>query len=68
MGDNLVNWDANGVYFTSYKDDEHPVDSDTNGDDDVTVPADGDWQGVYNWGANPNYWEAWENILYDDIH
>lgn len=66
MGDNLVNWDANGVYFTSYKDDLHG--GDTNGDGIITTPDDGDWQGVYNWGANPNYWEAWENILYDDIH
>ncbi len=66
MGDNLVNWDANGVYFTSYKDDEHG--GDTNGDGASTTPIDGDWNGVYNWGSTPNDWEVWENILYDDIH
>lgn len=66
MGDNLINRDANGVWFTSYKDDEHG--GDTNGDGMISPPADGDWQGVYNWGASPNCWEVWENILYDDIH
>ena len=66
MGDNLINWDANGVWYTSYKDDEHG--GDTNGDGGITIPADGNWQGVYNWGGPPNFWEVWENILYDDIH
>jgi len=68
MGDNLVNWDAEGVYFTSYKDDDIEHGGDTNGDGGNTTPADGDWGGVYNWGGSPNYWEAWENILYDEIH
>ncbi len=66
QGDNLLNWDANEVYFTSYKDDEHG--GDTNGDGNATVAADGDWEGIYNEGVQPGEWEAWENILYDDIH
>ena len=66
MGDNLINYDANGVWFTSYEDDAHG--GDTNGDGSISVPADGNWNGIYNWGANPSYWEDWDNILYDDIH
>ncbi len=66
QGDNLINFDGSGVWFTSYKDDEHG--GDTNGDAGNTVPADGDWDGIYNAGANPEYWEIWDNILYDDIH
>ena len=66
QGDNLLNYDGSGVWFTSFKDDEHG--GDTNGDAGNTVPATGDWNGIYNAGANPEYWEVWDNILYDDIH
>ena len=66
QGDNLINFDGSGVWFTSYKDDEHG--GDTNGDAGNTVPADGDWNGIYNAGANPEYWEIWDNILYDEFH
>ena len=66
QGNNLINYDGSGVWFTSYKDDT--LGGDTNGDGSVSVPADGDWSGIYNAGASPAYWEAWGNILYDDIH
>ena len=66
QGDNLINYDGSGVWFTSYKDDEHG--GDTNGDAGNTQPATGDWNGIYNAGANPEYWEIWDNILYDEFH
>lgn len=65
-GDNLINYDGPGVWFTSYKDDN--ILGDTNGDGDVTDPADGDWNGIFNTNAPPDFWEIWDNILYDDIH
>jgi hypothetical protein len=66
QGDNLINYDGSGVWFTSYRDDN--LLGDTNGDGAITSPADGDWGGIYNEGASPAYWEAWENILYDETH
>ncbi|MEA2096139.1 MAG: hypothetical protein U9P73_05535, partial [Candidatus Cloacimonadota bacterium] len=64
-GGNLINYDGSGVWFTSYKDDEHG--GDTNGDG-YSEGTDGDWNGIYNANASPIFWEEWENILYDDIH
>jgi hypothetical protein len=66
QGDNLINYDGSGVWFTSYKDDEHG--GDTNGDAGYTVPATGDWNGIYNANASPIFWESWVNILYDELH
>lgn len=57
-GDNLFNYDVNGVYFTSWFDDEHGDDS--NGDGSSTTPNSGDWLGINNQGT----WEDWDNILY----
>jgi hypothetical protein len=52
------------VFFTSYKDDDHK--GDTNGDGNLTTPMDGDWNGIYN--DTTFVYEAWSNILYDEIH
>jgi hypothetical protein len=61
---NIHNYDAEGVYFTSYKDDLHG--GDTNADGTLSAPADGDWTGMYN-NVTSQY-DSWPNILYDELH
>jgi len=61
-GSNIINNDAAGVYFTSYKDDEKG--GDTNGDGTNSSPAAGDWTGLYNTASND--YETWANILYSE--
>lgn len=61
----LVNANAPGVFFTSYKDDAHG--GDTNGDGTASVPSQGDWDGVYDVAAGinpPDHYYSWGNILY----
>ncbi len=56
----LVNGRGEGVYFTSFKDDD--LKGDTNGDKDMSSPSDTEWYGIYN---SPDYsYFTWENILY----
>jgi len=61
-GSNLINYDGTGVWFTSYKDDDHG--GDTNGDGAATPPGSGDWLGIYNNSYAVGDWETWTNILY----
>jgi len=58
---NLANYNGNGVYFTSFRDDN--LKGDTNGDGSATSEANDDWLGIYNNGTST--YMAWPNILYD---
>lgn len=59
---NIANYDGNGVFFTSFKDDSKGGDS--NGDGNFSMPEIGDWLGVRNYLETPWEWEDWDNIHY----
>jgi hypothetical protein len=61
---NINNYNGTGVYFTSYRDDNHK--GDTNGDGPSGGAAD-DWGGIYDDSMSiPSpYYFTWPNILYD---
>lgn len=62
----LQNYNGNGVYFTSFKDDE--IKGDTNGDLNTTTPGGTtgwDWNGIYIGGSKSPYAD-WPNILYEN--
>jgi hypothetical protein len=62
----ISNYDGAGVYFTSFKDDS--LKGDSNGDGTTGVPADGDWNEIYDNTAPVSAdvdWFTWPNIRYD---
>jgi hypothetical protein len=61
-GGDIQNHDGGGVWFTSYKDDTRK--GDTNGDGALSVPAAGDWEGVFSNDAGD--YVSWTNIVYAD--
>jgi hypothetical protein len=61
----LHNYNGQGVFFTSFKDDSKK--GDTNGDGSATSPSDGDWSGIYDNSLSipfPHFYN-WDNILFD---
>lgn len=60
----LVKHDADGVFFTSYKDDN--LKGDTNADGENTIAQTGDWTGIYLAGWRVAGYADWDNILYND--
>ncbi|MDL2262241.1 hypothetical protein LJC11_01920 [Bacteroidales bacterium OttesenSCG-928-I21] len=62
----LINHDAHGVYFTSFKDDEHGGDSNGNNNADENILTDSyyDWNGIFTGGQKNNDYAQWLNILY----
>jgi hypothetical protein len=65
----LINHDASGVYFTSFKDDAHGGDSNGNENIDSSVLSQEgyyDWNGIYTGGQKSSDYADWENILYNN--
>ncbi|MDD3741224.1 MAG: hypothetical protein PHH30_08280 [Bacteroidales bacterium] len=62
----LINHDGTGVYFTSFKDDDHK--GDTNGDGLASSPNIADWKGVFLDEYSEKFvgYAEWDNILYND--
>lgn len=56
----LINYNGNGVYFTSFADDS--LKGDSNGDGGLTSPDDFKWEGVYD--ETTDSFLNWSNILY----
>lgn len=57
----IINYNGQGVYFTSFLDDT--LKGDTNGDGAQTSPSTGDWQGVII-DHGPITYASWPNIRY----
>ncbi len=62
----LSNYDGDGVFYTSFKDDS--LKGDTNGDGNNSSPASGDWKGIFidDMTEKNTGFANWENILYND--
>lgn len=58
----LSNYDGEGVYFTSFRDDERK--GDTNGDGGASMPNTADWEGIYDVAGDT--YMSWSNILYNN--
>ncbi|MDD2634211.1 MAG: hypothetical protein PHW82_01780 [Bacteroidales bacterium] len=60
----LNNYNGEGVYYTSLKDDE--LLGDTNGDGAASLPAAADWTGIFIDEWKSTGYADWANILYND--
>ncbi len=62
-GGGIINYDGEGVLFTSIKDD---TGGDSNGDGSLSTPANGDWVGIKDRFDGVDYYvfQNWNNIHY----